>query len=89
MFTTCTKLGSYRIRLKIRPADREDAWDLCQVALRYGGVEVDDGCFAFPDEEQWVSALEALRFRFGTEYFEARDLAQAETSETFVRRQRR
>ena len=60
----------YWIGLKIAPADREDAWELCRVAVHYGGVEVDDCCFAFPNEERWLSALDALRLRFGTEYFE-------------------
>jgi len=62
---------SYRIRLKIAPADWEDAWDMCRVALHYGGVEVSDCCFVFANEERWLVALETLRFRFGPEYFEA------------------
>jgi hypothetical protein len=53
---------------------REDAWDLCRVALNYGGVEFDDCRFAFADKEQWLTALETLCFRFGPEYFEAVDL---------------
>ena len=65
--------GGYRIRLKVSPAAREDAWELCRVAADYGGVEVHDCCFAFPNEEQWLTALEALRFRFGPEFFEAID----------------
>jgi hypothetical protein len=60
---------TYFIDLKISPAHREDAWDLCRVALQYGGVEVSDGRFAFADEEQWLMALESLRFHFGPEYF--------------------
>ena len=66
--------GGYCIRLKISPAAREDAWEICRVAFNYGGVEVHDCCFAFPNEERWLSALEALRFRFGPEYFEAVEL---------------
>lgn len=62
---------SYRIHLKIAPADREDAWDLCRVAMHYGGVEVSDCCFVFANKERWLVAAEALRFRFGPEYFEA------------------
>jgi hypothetical protein len=68
------KARRYRIRLKISPAAREDAWEICRVAFNYGGVEVHDCCFAFPNEERWLSALEALRFRFGPEYFEAVEL---------------
>ena len=68
------KARSYCIRLKVSPAAREDAWDLCRVAVQCGGVEVHDCCFAFPNEERWLSALEALRFRFGPEYFEAVEL---------------
>ena len=63
----------YGIHLKISPAAREDAWDLCRVLLRYGGMEVSDCCFAFLNEERWSAALEALRFQFGPEYFEAVD----------------
>ena len=69
--------GSYWIHLKISPAAREDAWDLCRVAIYYGGVEVCDCRFAFASEEQWRTALEALRFRFGPEYFEAVDSAES------------
>ena len=69
---------TYGIRLKISPADREDAWDLCQLALHYGGVEVRACYFSFTSQERWLTALEALRFRFGPEYFEALDVAQAE-----------
>ena len=68
--------GNYRIRLKISPADREDAWDLFRVALQCGGVEVQDCCFAFATEERWLTALESLRFRFGSEYFEAIEAAE-------------
>ena len=62
---------TYRIYLKISSADREDAWELCRVALRYGGVEVSDCCFAFVNKERWLSAMESLRFQFGPEYFDA------------------
>jgi hypothetical protein len=68
--------GNYWIRLKISPADREDAWDLCRVALQCGGVEGHDCCFAFATEERWLTALETLRFRFGPEYFEAIEPAE-------------
>jgi hypothetical protein len=68
-----TKARSYCIRLRVSVAAREDAWDLCRVAAHYGGVEVHDCCFAFPNEERWLTALEALRFRFGLEYFEVVD----------------
>ena len=64
------KARRYRIRLKISPAAREDAWEICRVALNYG-VEVQDCCFAFANEEQYLNALETLRLRFGPEYFEA------------------
>ena len=67
------KARSYCIHLKVSQAAREDAWDLCRVAVHYGGVEVHDCCFAFPNEERWLTALEVLRFRFGPEYFEAID----------------
>ena len=73
--TVPAKGRRYRIRLKIPPAAREDAWEICRVALNYG-VEVQDCCFAFPNEERWLSALEALRFRFGPEYFEAVDTGE-------------
>ncbi len=64
-------LAEYWIRLKNSSAAREDAWELCQAAARYGGVEVRDGCFAFTDEEPWLAAVEAIRLRFGAEYFKA------------------
>jgi hypothetical protein len=67
---------NYGIRLKIFPADREDAWDICQLALRYGGVEGRDCCFSFPNEECRLTALEALRFRFGAQYFQSADAAE-------------
>ena len=63
--------GNYCIRLKVSAVDREDAWDLCRAALHYGGVEVHDCCFAFTTKERWLTALKALRFRFGPAYFEA------------------
>jgi len=68
--TPCPQAGKYWIRLKIAQAAREDAWELCQAAARYGGVEVHRCCFAFADEEHWTAALESLRFQFGREYFE-------------------
>ena len=67
------KARSYCIRLKVPPAAREDAWEIFRVAVDYGGIEIHDCCFAFPNEEQWITALEVLRFRFGPEYFEAVD----------------
>ena len=70
------KARRYRIRLKISAAAREDAWELCRVALDYGGVEVHDCCFAFANEERWRSAAEALRLRFGPGYFEAAETAE-------------
>jgi len=63
--------GRFCIQLKISPADREDAWELWRVLLRYGGVEVSDCCFAFATAERWLMASESLRFQFGPEYFEA------------------
>jgi hypothetical protein len=71
----CLKRSHYLIRLRIASAAREDAWEMCQLAHRLGGVEVRECCFAFADEEQWVTALESLRFRFGPEYFEPVDAA--------------
>lgn len=68
-----TRLRSYRIYLNISPADREDAWEMCRVALHYGGVEVSDCCFAFANQDRWMMALESLRFRFGPKFFEAVD----------------
>ncbi len=65
------KPRDYRIHLKISPADREDAWELCRVALHYGGVEVSEGCFDFANKERWLMALESLRWQFGPEYFQA------------------
>jgi hypothetical protein len=73
VLTPRAKAHRYCIRLKVSPAAREDAWDLCGVAVRYGGVEVHDSCFVFPNEESWLIALEVLRFRFCFEYFEAVD----------------
>ncbi len=70
------KARRFRIWLKISPVAREDAWEICRVALNYGGVEVHDCCFAFTSEERWLSALEALRFRFGPEYFAAVDTGE-------------
>jgi hypothetical protein len=75
--TSRSRMDRYCIRLKVSAADREDAWDLCRVALLYGGVEVHDCCFAFPSEERWLTASEVLRFRFGPEYFEAVDSAES------------
>ena len=72
----CPTAGKYWIRLRVAPKDREDAWDLCRAALHYGGVEVRDCCFAFASEEQWLTASEALRFRFGPEYLETVDSAE-------------
>jgi hypothetical protein len=71
--TSRSRVGRYCIRLKVSPAAREDAWELCRVAAHYGGVEVRDCCFAFAGEERWLTALEALQFRFGPAYFEAVD----------------
>jgi len=67
--------GPYCIRLKISPADREDAWGLYRTALRYGGVEVSDCYFSFANAERWLMAAESLRFQFGPEYFEVLDSA--------------
>ena len=61
----------YRIHLKIASTCREDAWDMCLVALRYGGVEVSDCCFVFVNEEHWLIALESLRSQFGAKFFQA------------------
>jgi hypothetical protein len=62
--------GHYSIRLKIPPAAREDAWDWYRVAIQCGGREIRCGCFAFPDEERWLEALETLRHQFGIAYCE-------------------
>ena len=61
---------NYCIHLKVSPAEREDAWELYLVVLRYGGVEVSECCFAFANEQRWLTALESLRCQFGSEYFE-------------------
>lgn len=74
----CRRPGRYAIRLRVSPRAREDAWELCRIAVHYGGVEVQDCCFAFASEEQWLAALEALRFRFGPEYFQPLDAATGE-----------
>jgi hypothetical protein len=71
--TSASQPQDYWIRLKIAPEDREDAWDMCRVALNYGGIEVGDCCFAFADKEQWLTTLETLRFRFGPEYLDPID----------------
>jgi hypothetical protein len=63
----------YCIRLKISSAAREDAWEICRIATQYGGVEIQNCCFAFPDEERRLTALEVLQFRFGPDYFEVVD----------------
>jgi len=76
--TSRLRMGRYCIRLKIFSAAREDAWELCRVAVNYGGVEVHNCCFAFPSEERWLTALEVLRFRFGPEYFEAVDPGESD-----------
>lgn len=68
-------LGNYCIRLKVLVADHEDAWDLCQEAIRYEGVEIRDCCFAFASEERRAAASEAMRVRFGPQYFEEVDMA--------------
>ncbi len=72
-----SRAGRYSIRLKVSPTAREDACDLCRVAAHYGGIEVYDCCFAFPDEERWLTALEVLRFRFGPEYFDPVDSGES------------
>jgi hypothetical protein len=71
--TSPSRVGRYFIRLKVSRAAREDAWDLCRVAVQYGGVEVHECCFVFPNKERWLTALEVFRFRFGPEYFEPVD----------------
>ena len=71
--TSHSRVGRYFICLEVSRAAREDAWELCRVAVQYDGVEVHDCCFAFPNEERWRTALEVMRFRFGPEYFEAVD----------------
>jgi len=78
VLTPRAKARSYCIRLKVSSAAREDAWDVCGVAVRYGGVEVHDCCFVFPNEESWLTALDVLRRRFGPEYFEAVDSGSGE-----------
>ena len=65
--------GDYCIRLKIPASACEDAWEMCQTALYYGGVELRGCCFAFRSEERRMAALESLRLRFGPEYFESVD----------------
>lgn len=64
----------YCIHLKISPADREDAWELCRVILQYGGEETCECTFVFVDKERWLAAIDTVRFGFGAEYFEAADL---------------
>ena len=76
--TPRARVGRYCIRLKISPAAREDAWEICRAAVDYGGVEIHNCCFAFPSEERRLTALEALRFRFGPEYFEAVDSGESD-----------
>ena len=66
--------GKYCLRLRVSVVEREDAWDLCQAAIRYGGVEVRECCFAFANEERRATAADALRFRFGPGYFEEIDV---------------
>jgi hypothetical protein len=61
------------IQLKVSPAEREDAWDICGTMQRLGGVEVRDCCFAFATEQRRQMALESLRRQFGPRYFEALD----------------
>ena len=72
------KPRDYCIQLKISPAVREDAWELCRVVLKHGGVEVSDCCFTFVNKERWLAAVEALRTGFGPEYFEAADAAETD-----------
>jgi hypothetical protein len=67
--------AKYWIRLRIDPADREDAWDLFQAVSRYGGIEVRDGCFGFAEKERWLTALEDVRCRFGGQYLEPAGVA--------------
>jgi hypothetical protein len=61
----------YFIRLRVDSMDREDAWELCRVAVQCGGVETHNGCFVFSDFERWHSAWEQLASRFGAGYLEA------------------
>ena len=51
--------ADYCIQLRITPENREDAWDVCGVVERFGGVEVAEGCFAFSTEQRWLMAVEA------------------------------
>ena len=76
LLTPRARARRYCVRLKISPAAREDALEMCRVAVHHGGVEVRGCCFAFPNEERWLSALEAFYFRFGPDYFEAVDAAE-------------
>ena len=46
----------------------DDAWELCLAMNHRGGVEIGNGCYAFADEDQRVTAIEYLRERFGTSY---------------------
>ncbi len=48
----------YFIRLAVDSINREDAWDLCRVAVQCNGGETHDGCFAF--------RLRAVAFCLGT-----------------------
>jgi hypothetical protein len=59
------------ILLKTLQNNREDAWDFCGVAERFGGVEVSDGCFTFDTEQRRLFAIETLKTQFGSTYFEA------------------
>jgi hypothetical protein len=71
-----SRTGRFCICLTVGPTAREDAWEMCRVAAHYGGMEVRDCCFAFQTEERWLAALEALRVRFGPEYFEGVELGE-------------
>jgi hypothetical protein len=71
-----SKTHNYCIHLRISPAEREDTWDLGRLARYYGGVAVSDYYFAFPNEEHWLRASEALRLHFGAAYFEPVELAE-------------
>lgn len=71
--------SDYCICLKVPVSDCEDAWEMCQTALYYGGVKVCDGCFAFPSEERRMATLESLRFRFGPEYSENVDTSEIQS----------
>lgn len=72
----CLKAERYCIRVKLYLSDRDDARDICRLALLHGGMMIREFCFAYANREQWLAALKSLCLRFSAEYFEPVDATE-------------